>query len=400
MKKMQAIRILFSRSIALAAALSLAGPLATGCANFDANSVYAGLLLNGSAGSSSGTGDPLKAQGWTKRLKINIDNSAGTEAFSNFPVLVFLNGTRISYADTQDTGADARFALADGTLLDYQIERWNESGTSTAWVKIPAIAAASNSDAFYFYYGNPSATAAETASSLWSDSYLAVWHFIEDNGDPAPQFKDSTSNAHHGTATSMGAAARTSSLVGYGQNFVGAGHINVSDSAGLRLTNDFTLEALINWNGGGGSYGYIMEKGQNDNDNYAMFFTIGAGKLSTEYHDTTSTYRNPAETGTSISAGSYIHAAITYDLASLRFRFYKNGSLVSNVAAPGGNAILGNQAFDLRLGRQNFGGANFFFNGIMDEVAISGKRRSDEYLLARNKSFRDTFLTYGTAENL
>ncbi|MBE7440523.1 MAG: DUF2341 domain-containing protein [Spirochaetales bacterium] len=386
-----------SRVVSLAALL-----VSLQCAHFDAQSYYAGLLLNSpSSGGSSGSVDALKAQGWTKRLKINALNASSAESFTDFPLLVHLDSTRISYGDTENSGADVRFTDSSGALLDYQLERWNESGTSTVWVRMPAISASSDEDYLYFYYGNPSASASESASSIWTDNYRAVWHFTEQNSDPAPQFKDSSSYGHHGTATGMGAAARTGSLVGYGQNFVGSGHVNVTDTTHLRLTNDFTLESLFQWNGGGGSYGYVIEKGQNDDDNYALFFTIAGGRLATEYQDSAGTYRNPTETpATSVTSGTYVFAAVTYDRAALRFRFYKNGILTATVAAPGGNPIAGDQTFDLRIGRQDFGGGNFYFYGTIDDVAISSARRSDEYLLARNKSFRDTFLQYGSPEDL
>lgn len=366
------------------------------CAQYEANNFYGAFLLNAAGGS----GDLLKDLGWTRRLRLTVLNASGSEDLSNFPMLVHLDNTRIDYSLTVDSGADVRFTLEDGTLLPYEIERWNEAGTSTAWVRLPTITAGSDTGYFYLYYGNPNAAADETASSLWSDNYQGVWHFQESPADAAPQFQDSSGNSHPGTATAMGAAARTTALTGYGLNFVGSGHVNVSDAGDLRLATDFTLEALFNWDGGGTTHAYLLEKGSNDFDNYAVFFATGTGRLGTEYRDLTNTYRNPSETGASVTAASWIYAAVTYDQAALRVRFYKDGALATNVACPGASGILGTQTDDIYFGRQNFGAANLYFFGVVDEIAISRARRSDAYLTARNRTFRDTFLSYGSAEVL
>ena len=96
---------------------------------------------------------------WLYRRKITLDNSDQASALTDFPVAVQVNSTRINYAFTQDLGQDIRFVDDNGTTtLQYEIEVWNESATSTMFVKVPNIAAASSTDAIWMYYGNTSAT--------------------------------------------------------------------------------------------------------------------------------------------------------------------------------------------------------------------------------------------------
>jgi biopolymer transport protein ExbB len=68
---------------------------------------------------------------WSHRRKLTFDNAARAETLSGFQVLVVLNSGRIDYDKTRNDGYDLRFLDAnDQTLLDYEIESWDESGNS------------------------------------------------------------------------------------------------------------------------------------------------------------------------------------------------------------------------------------------------------------------------------
>jgi len=71
---------------------------------------------------------------WQFRRQLTFDNTAQTENLTEFPVLIKLNSSRIDYSQTQDAGQDIRFTDADGTLLTYEIESWEESRDSYVWV--------------------------------------------------------------------------------------------------------------------------------------------------------------------------------------------------------------------------------------------------------------------------
>jgi hypothetical protein len=72
---------------------------------------------------------------WTRRQQLTFNNAASTQNLVDFPVLIALDNTRIDYSLTQNQGQDLRFFDADGTPLAYEIESWNESGTSYVWVR-------------------------------------------------------------------------------------------------------------------------------------------------------------------------------------------------------------------------------------------------------------------------
>ena len=126
---------------------------------------------------------------WTRRSQLTFtgNNFVGSENMADFPVLIAFNSSNIDYALTQNSGQDLRFVDADGTALAYEIESWNEAGTSFVWVRVPNVAIGS-SDSIFVYYGNASASAGEAGTAVWSSSYAAVYHM----DDPGLIADDST----------------------------------------------------------------------------------------------------------------------------------------------------------------------------------------------------------------
>ena len=149
---------------------------------------------------------------WTKRQQLMFNNLQQTEDLIDFPVLVKLNSLNIDYSQVQDGGQDLRFFDATGTALSYEIEKWNESGDSHVWVKVPQINGSSSQDFIWMYYGNAGAVAAANSSAVWGPDYEAVWHLPDD-------FLDSTSNNRDGT---NGGSTDAQGQIADGQEFDGA----------------------------------------------------------------------------------------------------------------------------------------------------------------------------------
>ncbi|NCF82792.1 MAG: DUF2341 domain-containing protein, partial [Proteobacteria bacterium] len=117
---------------------------------------------------------------WTKRQKLTFDNLRQSEHLYDFPVLVKLTGGyNIDYSQTQANGEDLRFFDADGTALAYEVEEWDENGTSYVWVRVPKVDGWSNTDHIWMYYGNGTAIAGQSPQDVWMPSYQGVWHLSE-----------------------------------------------------------------------------------------------------------------------------------------------------------------------------------------------------------------------------
>jgi len=124
---------------------------------------------------------------WDRRRQLFFDNSAQDAHLDSFAVLVKLFGSRIeSYSYTQSNGEDIRFIDPGNVVLDYEIEKWDASGTTFVWVEIPRVDSASyGTDHFWMYYDNPSAADSQDSAATWNEDYAGVWHLQEDGNTDA-----------------------------------------------------------------------------------------------------------------------------------------------------------------------------------------------------------------------
>ncbi len=99
--------------------------------------------------------DPWWDTDWGERTMLVFKNSGQTETLTDVPILVVLDSSRIDYSKVMNAGEDLRFIDDDSTtVLDYEIETWDETGTSYVWVKVPQIDGSSYTDYIWVYYGN------------------------------------------------------------------------------------------------------------------------------------------------------------------------------------------------------------------------------------------------------
>jgi len=118
--------------------------------------------------------DPWWDSSWYNMVSISIDNSYIDNDLVNFTVLVPITSTIAS--SCQSNGEDIRFVASDNTTeYYYEIDLWNGSGTSYAWVKIPRIESGSVTQ-FNMYYNNGVATDNQDSNNTWDENYTAVWH--------------------------------------------------------------------------------------------------------------------------------------------------------------------------------------------------------------------------------
>ena len=112
--------------------------------------------------------------GFGRSVELGIANTTRDEALADFPLLIALDPTRIDYAAAAADGRDLRFVDEADTVLAHEIERWDPTGRSIVWVRVPKIPAASTG-AITMLYGNPEATALPGAAT-WSGEHAGVYH--------------------------------------------------------------------------------------------------------------------------------------------------------------------------------------------------------------------------------
>jgi hypothetical protein len=86
------------------------------------------------------------------------------------------------------------------------------AGELELYLRIPSLSSVADTEV-YVYYGNAGAAEANDADT-WNPDYGVVYHLKEDPAGTAPQAKDSTVNAVHGTYDIAGATALDNILWG------------------------------------------------------------------------------------------------------------------------------------------------------------------------------------------
>jgi len=320
---------------------------------------------------------------WTSRRKITINNSASSTSLTNYPLLIKLNSARVDYSKTQNSGQDIRFVdPSDPTVvLPYEIEKWDESGSSYVWVKVPQIDASSPTDYIWMYYGNASASDGQSASNVWDSNFRAVYHSAETSGTTV---FDSTSNANN--ATKQGGAtdpAPTTGQISGAQAYTGVAssnsYLNRADNSTLDLTT-FTNSAWFNATSltGGDGWKTILCKDSSGSPNYCL--QTNAGNIDINYGAI-------LLDGGAVTTNTWYFVTATYDGSTLRL--YLNGTSnasTSSASTPPVNAAA------LTIGKSP--ASNEFWPGTLDEIRVSSGARSADWIKADYLSQTDAMLTY------
>jgi cysteine-rich repeat protein len=172
---------------------------------------------------------------WSSRRRIGFLNASQNEDLLGFPVLIKLDSTKIDYSKTQDAGQDLRFVDLNGAVLPHQIDRWDETGTSYVWVRVPKVDAASTTDAILMYYGNATAPDGQSPSAVWDSTYSGVWHL-------GTSVTDSSSFANNGVNNGTTVVP---GFIGSARNFNGASWIRVATAPSLELVSAATFEGWV-----------------------------------------------------------------------------------------------------------------------------------------------------------
>ena len=122
---------------------------------------------------------------WTQykeSFNVKFSGYAGSTTLTNFPALIRLSAALNGFDYTKCAdGADLRFSDADGNLIPHEIDTWNAGGESLVWVQVPELTSTTIIKAHYGYKGAGQPPAV-TATDVWTNGYVAVWHMKAESG--------------------------------------------------------------------------------------------------------------------------------------------------------------------------------------------------------------------------
>lgn len=332
---------------------------------------------------------------WTMRQRLTFNNGSGA-VLTNQAVLITLNGSTIDYGKTLNNGQDLRFVDGDGALLDYEIESWDESGTSRVWVLVPQIDSVSNTDFVWMYYGNALAANVQNSGAVWNDQE-AVLHL---NGTPVDSSSNAISVTTSGAVPIAGISAGARDFDGTNDFIRLAPNTEVNNI----FQNGGTVSAWINPDGwGGGGFGRIADKASTTFGSNGIGWALQvtpAGAILFEHGFSSAAGRWTTSGGDISQTGGWYHVVLVYDASTPATdpKIYINGTQVAVIESqtPSG-AIRDDSSVRLTIGN-HAAATSRTFDGAIDEFRASRTSATAAQVLADYRSMTGALTTIGMAE--
>ncbi|MEZ4238564.1 MAG: DUF2341 domain-containing protein [Myxococcota bacterium] len=337
--------------------------------------MFAWLLFSASV---AGAAQPAwDLPGWAHRARLTLDGSAIDAPLDGFPLLVVLeDGRNFDHTLAAPGGADLRFVDADGAVLPYQIESWDEGGRSTVWVRLPHLEPGAADPHLWLYFGAEVA-AADDPGAVW-DGYTAVWHLGDDLTDSTGRHAP----AHdHGSIDSPAQIAQGRGMLGTG-NLDRRLEIRDTDPA-LDLVDGMTLSAWVSADAWHSGFEAVLAKGDHtwriarcrSDDAFAFALDVEGGQVEI-----------CGATGP-VAGGGWYHVAATYDRAQMHL--YVDGVPVAYADETRPVRVDTDQVW---IGN-NSDADDRQWLGVLDEVRIEATPRSAAWIAADAAAGRDELVS-------
>lgn len=175
---------------------------------------------------------------WRYRVQIMANPALVSGVLLDIPLLLDGGPLQSVFPRAEADGRDIVITKRDGvTILPHEIASYNAGqGKAQVWFAPDSLSSAVNG--FFVYYDNPNANVT-SPRPVWSDDYVAVYHFEDNPG--LGTLRDASTRAAH-ASTSMSNAGWTSADVSAGQvgqslvfngttHYVSADDISTQDSS-------------------------------------------------------------------------------------------------------------------------------------------------------------------------
>lgn len=304
------------------------------------------------------------ASDWQYMKSITLSSATSQD---NYQIKVELTTSNFDYSHANSDGSDLRFYDGSSTELSYWMEKWDASGTSIIWVKVPAA----GTTEIFMRYGNSSAQAASNATNTFvrvidSNSPLkGSWHLDEGSGTTA---YDRSGNGNNGTL--YNSPTWVDGKFGKALSFDGSNDYVETPIVSNTLT-DFTMEAWVKASIVPGDRRIVMGSGWSYHDWYIginlgsstgaparkwLFWVAGNSQIAY--------LAAPDE----IVAGEWYYLVATYQ--GTTGKFYINGNYIGSFTF-----TRTTDTNPFRIGRSNSGE---YFNGLVDEVRVYNRALTSE----------------------
>ena len=327
----------------------------------------------------------IEPAAYERSFTITFPGYSGSETLTDFPVLVKISSVLNDFdysACKVAGGGDLRFADSSGNLLASEVDTWNPDGESLVWVKVPSF---NKSTVITAYYGNGNPDPV-TASKVWSNGYVGVWHLNEsavplaDSSGKATPFvipagsKDRTTYATNGVAGSKSVSFDNEY---YGE--VAYNRLVANDTPGLRGLTDFTVEC---WT--------YQTRYRDDGDttivgawaNWKLYQEMGSGILASRWLKANGDKVFSAKTPSGLPLNKWTHLTLVRNFTGVSTAdgtLYLNGGFVATKSESGAEPTGTGSEVTHALGSND---GIRVFPGSIDEVRVSNVARSADWIKA------------------
>lgn len=330
--------------------------------------------------------DLLSKWRMSKDIYLNTTSSGAdiTETVTDIPLLVRLGDENFNFNEANSDGSDIRFTKYDGVPVPFEIERWDaEKHEAEVWVKVDTVYGNDSTQCLKMYWGNEDASGNSNSRTVFdtTDGFKSAWHF----GNDTRTILDVTANNYNGTK--MDNLRSVKGCIGFSEFFDGSGDYadmgnvcnpdmsNFSVSGWIKKSDEKKISTIISKSSGGkasSSYGWLL---QLDADGaLAIYIATGDGVW--------------ADPGTFVlTSRAWITDTAWHHVAAVINRsdrndchLYIDGVDVSTYPTAGDikNISTIRNELPLRIGSDANG--NYQWNGSMDEITISSRIFSHEYI--------------------
>jgi hypothetical protein len=203
-------------------------------------------------------------------------------------------------------------------------------------------------------------TAQTLPSYVPANGLVGWWPFNGNANDESGNNNNGTVNGATLTADRFGNVGKAYSFDGVSKN------INIPNSASFQFNGGISVSVWIKSNNLPAPVSYVLSKGSDGgtgSSNSWMVVSYPNGRTSLDIHGTSGSIE--AYVGDTLINNEWTNFTFTYN-GSLG-RAYKNGSHVSTFST---NASIFSNSSDLKIGRRYNSGLPYFFDGIIDDIAI------------------------------
>jgi Domain of unknown function (DUF2341). len=335
---------------------------------------------------NSGDSTTFSMGPWAHSMKLYFNTSpSGANISGNvygFPVLVRLtkSTTLFDFSQAKNSGEDVRFLKSDNTFLHYEIERWDAvEAQAQLWVSIDTIAGNNSTQYITMCWGNPRAGSHSNGTTVFDtvNNFSGVWHLNENPAGGPNSIKDRTFNKHDASPNGgMDIANSVDGIIGKAVHFDGIKQylmikrpIQDDFTIGFWMKADSASRTGTQWWQGDGLVDGDVNKVDPQND-FGVTYLNSRPVFGTCCLDTT------LQADVTVNDAKWHYVVATRVKSSGLKTIYVDGKAAGSQVGTT-NSLIGPDSLCFGKVLANI----TFFKGFLDEIQISGTRRSFDWIM-------------------